>query len=156
MRSRHKSVASSPQTADFNRRTTMGLLDNVLGGLGDDAAGGLSDLLKGQGGVAGLAEKFGQSGLGDVAASWIGKGGNAAISPEQIASVLGSGPIADFAARLGVSPEQAGETLAGLLPEAVDRLTPNGSAEGADDLLGGLLNNLPGGLGDALGGLFKR
>ena len=33
----------------------MGLLDSVLGGLGDDAAGGLSDLLKGQGGVAGLA-----------------------------------------------------------------------------------------------------
>lgn len=134
----------------------MGLLDNVLGGLGDDAAGGLSDLLKAQGGVAGLAEKFGQNGLGDVAASWIGKGGNAGISAEQIASVLGSGPIADFAARLGVSPEQASETLAGLLPEAVDRLTPNGSAEGADDLLGGLLDNLPGGLGGALGGLFKR
>jgi len=134
----------------------MGLLDNVLGGLGDDAAGGLSDLLKGQGGVAGLAEKFGQNGLGDVAASWIGKGGNAGISAEQIASVLGSGPIADFAAKLGISPEQASETLAGLLPEAVDRLTPNGSAEGADDLLGGLLDNLPGGIGGALGGLFKR
>ena len=106
----------------------MGLLKNVLGGLGDDAAGGLSDLLKGQGGVAGLAEKFGQNGLGDIAASWIGKGGNAGISPEQIAAVLGSGPIADFAARLGVSPQQASETLAGLLPEAVDRLTPNGTA----------------------------
>ena len=85
-----------------------------------------------------------------------GKGGNAAISPEQIAAVLGSGPIADFAKKLGVSPEQASETLAGLLPEAIDRLTPNGTAEGADDLLGGLMNNLPGGLSDALGGLFKR
>ena len=134
----------------------MGLLDNVLGGLGGDAAGGLSDLLKGQGGVAGLAEKFGQNGLGDVAASWIGKGGNAGISAEQIASVLGSGPIGDFAKKLGISPEQASETLAGLLPEAVDRLTPNGWAEGADDLLGGLMNNLPGGIGGALGGLFKR
>ena len=70
--------------------------------------------------------------------------------------MLGSGPIADFAKKLGISPEQASETLAGLLPEAVDRLTPNGSAEGADDLLGGLLNNLPGGIGGALGGLFKR
>lgn len=134
----------------------MGLLDGVLGGLGDDAAGGLSDLLKGQGGVAGLAEKFGQNGLGDVVGSWIGKGGNAGMSPEQIASVLGSGPIAAFAAKLGVSPEQASETLAGLLPEAVDRLTPHGSTEGADDMLGGLLDNLPGGLGGALGGLFKR
>ena len=167
----------------------MGLLDNILGGLGDDAAGGLADLLKGQGGVAGLAEKFGQNGLGDVAASWIGKGGNAAISPEQIAAVIGSGPLhqgdeaaafdgvrallhsadvrkglehtierlhADFAQKLGISPEQASETLAGLLPEAVDRLTPGGNADGADDMLGGLLDNLPGGLGGALGGLFKR
>ncbi|WP_435521141.1 YidB family protein [Brevundimonas faecalis] len=134
----------------------MGLLDSVLNGLGDDAAGGLSDLLKGQGGVAGLAEKFGQNGLGDLAASWISKGGNAAISPEQIAAVIGSGPIADFAKKLGISPEQASETLAGLLPEAIDRLTPNGSAEGADDMLGGLLENLPGGIGGALGGLFKR
>lgn len=134
----------------------MGLLDNVLGGLGGDAAGGLSDLLKGQGGVAGLAQKFGQKGLGDVVESWIGKGGNAAVSPEQIASVLGSGPVAAFAEKLGVSPQQASETLAGLLPEAVDRLTPNGTAEGADDRLGDLMDNLPGGIGGALGGLFKR
>lgn len=126
----------------------MGLLDNVLGGLGDDAAGGLGDLLKGQGGVSGLTEKFGQNGLGDVVGSWIGKGSNQSISAEQISQVLGSGPIADFARRLGVSPEQASATLAGLLPEAVDRLTPGGTADGADDRLGGL--------GDLLGGFLKR
>ena len=125
----------------------MGFLDNVVKGLGDDAAGGLSDLLKGQGGVAGLAEKIGQNGHGDVAASWIGKGGNAAISPEQIAAVLGSGPIADFAARLGISPEQASETLAGLLPEAVDRLTPGGQV--ADGESGG-------GIADLIGGFLRR
>ena len=130
----------------------MGLLDNVLNGLGDDAAGGIGDLLKGQGGVTGLAEKFGQKGLGDLAASWIGTGSNAKISPEQIASVLGSGPIADFAAKLGISPEQASETLAGLLPEAVDRLTPNGQVPD----MGGLLDQLPGGLGDIVGGFLKR
>ncbi len=91
-----------------------------------------------------------------MAASWIGKGGNAAISAEQISAVLGSGPIADFARKLGVSPEQASATLAAVLPQVIDRLTPNGTAAGADDMLGGLLNNLPGGLGGALGGLFKR
>ena len=76
----------------------MGFLDNVVKGLGDDAAGGLSDLLKGQGGVGGLAEKFGQAGLGDVIGSWVGTGPNANISPEQITAVLGHGPIADIAA----------------------------------------------------------
>ena len=130
----------------------MGLFDNVLNGLGDQAAGGLGDLLKGQGGVAGLAEKFGGAGMAETVQSWVGSGANASISPEQIAQVLGSGPIADFAARLGISPTQASETLAGLLPEAVDRLTPNGQIPDA----GGLLDQLPGGLGDMLGGLLKR
>ena len=130
----------------------MGMLDDVMGGLGKDAGGGIADLLKGQGGLGGLVEKFGQNGLGDVAGSWIGKGGNMNISPEQISQVLGSGPIADFARKLGVSPEQASETLAGLLPEAVDRLTPGGTVDGAD----GLLDSLPGGLGDMLGGFLKR
>ena len=130
----------------------MGLLDNVLGGLGDDAAGGLSDLLKGQGGVGGLAEKFGQAGLGDVIGSWVGNGANAGITPEQITAVIGHGPIADLAAKLGVSPEQASQTLAGLLPEAIDRLTPNGHTNDANDLL----NQLPGGLGGMIGGFLKK
>lgn len=130
----------------------MGLFDSVLNTLGDQAADGLGDLLKGQGGVGGLVEKFGSAGLAEIAQSWIGKGGNVNISPEQIAQVLGSGPIADFAAKLGISPEQASETLAGLLPEAIDRLTPNGDAHEA----GGLLDQLPGGMGDILGGLLKR
>ena len=130
----------------------MGFLNTVLNGLGDDAAGGLGDLLKNQGGVGGLAEKFGQAGLGDVVGSWIGKGANAGISAEQIAAVLGSGPLADFAQKLGVSPQQASETLAGLLPEAIDRLTPGGQVDGADDLL----SKLPGGVGDMIGGFLKR
>ena len=88
----------------------MGFLDTVLNGLGDDAAGGLGDLLKTQGGVGGLAEKFGQAGLGDVVGSWIGQGANAGISAEQIAAVLGSGPLADFAQKLGVSPQPVSYT----------------------------------------------
>ena len=130
----------------------VGLLDGVLGSLGGEAAGGIGELLNSQGGVAGLAEKFGQKGLGDLAASWIGTGANASISPEQIAAVLGSGPVADFAARLGISPEQASETLAGLLPEAVDKLTPNGQVPD----ISGVLDQLPGGLGDMVGGFLKR
>lgn len=128
----------------------MGMLDSVLGGLGDQAAGGIGDLLNSQGGVAGLAEKFGAGGLGDIVGSWIGTGANADISPDQIVQVLGSGPIGDFAAKLGLSPDQAAETLAGLLPEAIDRLTPGGQ------IPEGLLDQLPGGLGDMVGGFLKR
>ena len=130
----------------------MGFLDNVVNGLGQDAAGGLGDLLKSQGGVGGLDEKFGQAGLGDVIGSWVGSGANAGVTAEQITAVIGHGPIADIAAKMGVSPQQAGETLAGLLPEAIDRLTPGGQIDGADDLLA----KLPGGLGDMIGGFLKR
>jgi len=130
----------------------MGMLDSVLGNLGNEAGGGIADLLKGQGGVGGLVEKFTQHGLGDAVGSWIGTGANANISADQISQVIGHGPIADLAAKLGVSPQQASETLAGLLPEAIDRLTPGGDASGAD----GLLDSLPGGLGDMIGGFLKR
>lgn len=130
----------------------MGFLDNVVNGLGQDAAGGLGDLLKSQGGVGGLAEKFGQAGLGDVVGSWVGSGANAGVTAEQITAVIGHGPLADIAAKMGVSPQQAGETLAGLLPEAIDRLTPGGQIDGADDLLA----KLPGGLGDMIGSFLKR
>lgn len=130
----------------------MGMFDSVLNGLGDDAAGGIGDLLKGQGGVGGLVEKFGQNGLGDAAKSWVGKGANLNISPEQIQSVIGHGPIADFARKMGVSPEQASETLAGLLPEAIDRLTPNGQMPDVS----GMLDQLPGGLGGMVGGFLKK
>ena len=130
----------------------MGMLDNVLNGLGGDAAGGVGDLLRGQGGVGGLVEKFNQAGLAGVVGTWIGTGANANISAEQITAVIGHGPLADIAAKMGVTPQQAGETLAGLLPEAIDRLTPGGQLNGADDLLG----KLPGGLGDMIGGFLKR
>lgn len=134
----------------------MGILDSVTQALGEQAGGGLADLLKDQGGVGGLVEKFGQNGMGDLAASWVGKGGNLPVSAEQIAQVIGSGPIADFAKSIGISPEQAADTIAGLLPEAIDRLTPGGEVKGGGDVLGQITDALPGGLGDMLGGFLKK
>lgn len=144
----------------------MSFLDGLLGKSnlagGTDALGSVQDLIRSQGGVEGLAQKFGGSGLSDVAASWIGKGNNLPISAKQIESVLGSGPIGQIAERLGVSPAQAASALSVALPMIIDRLTPDGDAanakEGVDagDILGGLLGSGGGGLGSALGGLLKR
>jgi uncharacterized protein YidB (DUF937 family) len=131
----------------------MGLLDSIVGAatqaLGDKLAGaggaqgdvlnGLLGLLSndgGQGGLGGLLEKFQQGGLGEVAASWVGKGENLPVSAEQIQSVLGSDAVSSLAARFGVDPAQASELISQHLPGLVDRLTPDGQApEGG---LGGL------------------
>jgi uncharacterized protein YidB (DUF937 family) len=142
----------------------MSFLDSLLNGLGNSPeqastgamAGGLAELVQSQGGLGGLITKLGQGGMSDAAASWIGKGQNLPISADQIAQVIGSGPIGAFAQRLGISPEQASQVIASALPPLIDRLTPGGNLADAGNPLNDLLENIPGGLGGALGSLFKR
>lgn len=136
----------------------MGLFDQISGALGGEGANGLQSVLGalgGEGGIGGLVGKAQEAGLGEVVQSWIGKGENLNISPEQIQAVLGSGAVAQFAEKLGIDPADAAGKLSQLLPQVIDQLTPDGKApEGG---LGGLLGNaVGGGLGDMLGGLLKR
>jgi uncharacterized protein YidB (DUF937 family) len=78
------------------------------------------------GGLSGLLQTFHEKGLGGVASSWVGTGENQSISAEQIQHVLGEEHIQQFAAKVGIPPEQASAKLAEFLPHIVDRLTPNG------------------------------
>jgi uncharacterized protein YidB (DUF937 family) len=128
----------------------MGLLDSIMGAASGQVQqqGGLANVLGGllanngdMGGLGGLAQKFQQAGMGDVIASWIGKGENLPISADQISSILGSGAIGDIASKLGIDPTQASGQLAQMLPGLIDKLTPHGRApEGglgnAGDLMG--------------------
>jgi len=78
------------------------------------------------GGLAGLIQTFHEKGLGDLASSWVGSGQNLPISQEQISQVLGSPIVQQFAAKAGISPEEASAKLAQYLPMIVDHLTPQG------------------------------
>lgn len=124
----------------------MGLLDGILGGAdGGSPIGAITDLLGAQeGGLGGLVGALEKSGLGGLASSWIGKGENLPISAEQIQTVLSSGMLADFAAKLGVDPEVAAGTLAKVLPQVIDHLTPDGQLPtgGAGGGLGGIVDIL--------------
>jgi uncharacterized protein YidB (DUF937 family) len=116
----------------------MGLMDdmlgNVLDNIGKGTAGNSShpmmqmvmNLVQQNGGLAGLVERFGKSGLGQQAASWVGTGNNLPISPEQIGQALGSGPLADLAAKFGIDSSEINSQLARYLPKVVDQLTPQG------------------------------
>ena len=137
----------------------MGLLDSVVGMLAGGTSGqpgGQGEMLQavlgmvlnndgGGGGLAGLVTKFQQGGLGDVVGSWVGTGQNLPISPEQLQRVLGSDMVAGLAAKFGLSTADVGGQLSQLLPQVVDKLTPNGE----------LPDPSAGGLGD-LGSLLAR
>jgi uncharacterized protein YidB (DUF937 family) len=81
-------------------------------------------------------------GLGDVVSSWVGTGANKAISPAQVQTALGSEKVAQFAKQAGVNPSEASSALAAMLPQLVDKLSPDGKlpdTQGLDGLIGKLL-----------------
>ena len=146
----------------------MGFLDvlmkQAVGGQGDASGlGGLASMVSknpqilsalagllstrdtsvgGSGGLDGLVGAFQKKGLGDMMASWISTGPNPPVSGAQVRDVLGEETLGQFASKAGVSASQAGPLLAGLLPAAIDHLTPDGKVPNANTLesmLGSLL-----------------
>ncbi|MBT8330061.1 MAG: DUF937 domain-containing protein [Desulfofustis sp.] len=89
----------------------------------------LSGLTGGSGGfdLNSVVEKFGSSGLGDTAKSWLGDGANQSISPEQLGNALGSEQLSQFASKLGISAEEAAGGLSDALPQMVDKASSGGS-----------------------------
>jgi uncharacterized protein YidB (DUF937 family) len=128
----------------------MGLFDQVAGAVSGMAGGreeGQNPLVsvvlgmitnQQSGGLAGLVQQFQQKGLGSQMASWIGTGRNMPVSGEQIAAVLGGDQVTKIAQQLGMSSEQASAGLAGLLPNVIDKLTPNGKLPDQSALSGDL------------------
>ncbi|MEO7032124.1 MAG: YidB family protein [Burkholderiaceae bacterium] len=117
----------------------MGLFDSIAGQVGNALSrteggehGGLMETVMGlinnpqSGGIQGLMDSFKNQGVGGLLASWIGNGENQPISAEQIQSVLGSEKVQAIADKLGISTADASAKLAGLLPQVIDKLTPNG------------------------------
>jgi len=101
------------------------------------------------GGVSGLAQSFEQNGLGHLMSSWIGTGENLPISSDQVKSVLGNERVAEFAAKAGISPDTASSHLAELLPDVINKLSPDGKLpEGGSDLMSQGMS--------MLGGLFSK
>lgn len=132
----------------------MGMLDSVLGTLGGQGQTSMISVVTGLitdqngGGLAGLLRQFQAGGLGHLADSWVGTGKNLPIFAEQIQSVLGPAQIQQMAAKAGISPEMLSGQLANLLPQLVDKATPDGKLPDQDSLqqgLGSLLQGILGG-----------
>jgi len=74
----------------------------------------------------GSARQVPSGGLAQHADSWVSTGPNMNISADQLQQVFGSSTISDLASRLGIPTDQAGSAMAQMLPEIINRLTPQG------------------------------
>lgn len=137
----------------------MGLFDNLLGsllgGLSNNQQGGLmsavSGLVTGGGGIQGLMQKFAGQGLGDLMKGWISTGPNPPATPQQIEQVFGADKLHDIASKTGINPSQISGHIAQILPQLVDKLTPQGQPVAGGALEQGLSSLLQGGLGKLFG-----
>jgi len=150
----------------------MGLLDSLVNqatGGGQAHSGGLGGLLStvaanpqiatalvsllstrdtsvgGSGGLAGIISSLQQGGLGDAVSGWISTGPNPPVSSDQVTQALGHNTLAQFASSAGVPAADAGSLLAGLLPAAIDHLTPDGTvpdANSVENTLSSLISSL--------------
>lgn len=129
----------------------MGLLDSVVGALGAGGNGGQPDLMRvvmglveQSGGLPGLLQKLQQGGLAEQAASWVSTGQNLPVSADQIGGALGGDLLGSLAKQAGVGQGDLAGSLAQMLPQLIDKMTPNGQvpAAGAMPDLGGLLGSL--------------
>lgn len=104
---------------------------------------GVMSMIDHAGGFPALLQKLKDSGLADQVTSWISSGENQAVSGNQIADALGAGNIEQIAQQAGLEPEHASAGLAQLLPQIIDKLTPDGQIPD-DGLLAQGLNLLKG------------
>ncbi len=133
----------------------MGILDTVKSIFGGGAGRNQNELMSvimgligGQGGgIGNLVQQFTQKGMGDVVSSWISTGKNLPVSAQQIENVFGSDTINGLASKLKMNPADLSGKISDLMPQVVDKLTPDGKIPEGDILQQG--KNI---LGSLLGG----
>jgi uncharacterized protein YidB (DUF937 family) len=109
-----------------------------------------------QGGIAAISQLFGGNGLqgmmGALQAkgmtnevqSWVRNGKNLPISGSDIKRAVDPQQLAAMAKQQGMTPEELCEHIAQVLPDLVDKATPNGQVPkqaGVDSLMGMLNKN---------------
>ena len=81
-----------------------------------------------------LVQQFRGAGKAEAVESWVARGANQEVSPEDLSKVLTEEQVAFLTARTGLS---RAELLAGLserLPQVVDRLTPEGRVPTSEEM----------------------
>lgn len=86
------------------------------------------------GGLKDLLDRFRQSGQEDKAQSWVAKGSNQPIAPQELEQTLGEERIQWLVEQTGLPRDELLAGLSSELPNAVDELTPDGRVPTDDEL----------------------
>jgi len=112
------------------------LLENKLGQNKGVLSEALSSILKNKEGgfdLSSITSALQNGNLGSIVSSWIGSGENSSINANGVKELLGNDKIDTFAKKLGVDRDTAADALKDVLPNIVDKATPEG-----DDMLANL------------------
>jgi uncharacterized protein YidB (DUF937 family) len=105
----------------------MGMFDGLLGGIvGAGMVSVVNGIIEKHGGLQGLVGEFERNGLGPTIKSWVGTGPNQQISPDDLRRTLGPQLLQQLSAKSGLSEDELARKLAQVLPQAVDKMTPEG------------------------------
>jgi len=112
--------------------TDSNMIESVIGGLlgGGSQSQGLD--------LGSIVGNLQNSGLGNIAESWLGDGDNAEISADQIQSMLGSDKVAEAAQALGADQNDLLAGLQDMLPQVIDKSSSGGSLLDSVGGIGGL------------------
>jgi uncharacterized protein YidB (DUF937 family) len=119
------------------QQQTGGGLEGMLGSLGGMLGGnsvggsGLGSVLSG--GLGDLVDRFNQAGTGAKAQSWVNDGSNEDIDTTELEHTLGADTIEALIQQTGLDRQELLERLAKTLPEAVNKLTPDGRIPTPDE-----------------------
>jgi uncharacterized protein YidB (DUF937 family) len=106
----------------------MGMFDGLLGGIvGAGMVSVVNSVLEKHGGVQGVVNEFERNGLGPTVRSWVSTGPNQSVSPEEVQRALGPELLQQLSQKSGMSVQDLSRKLADVLPQAVDKMTPNGA-----------------------------
>ena len=117
-----KSAIGTDDSSGQVENKTQNLLSGSLG------------MLEKMGGIDGLVKKFQQSGMGDIAESWVGTGENRSINPDQLTNALGKDQVDAVAQQADIPKSQGASVLSQILPAMVDKLTPEGKPPESSNL----------------------
>jgi uncharacterized protein YidB (DUF937 family) len=110
----------------YKNRDKIGELLTGKSSADPNGGGGLSDALND------ILDRFKNSGAGDQVDSWVGTGPNKTLDRNHVEQAIDPDTLSALSAQTGLSREELLDRLTKDLPDAVDKLTPNGQMPTGD------------------------